>query len=112
MRRTGLALVIALAIAGGLPITGQADDTGAVIELNDGAFIPSRLEVAAAGSVRIVLRNSGKQPAEFESRALRKELLIPAGAETAITLRSPARGTYDFFDDFHPDAAKGVIVVK
>ena len=112
MRRTGPALVIALAIAGALPITGRAEDIGALIVLNDGAFTPSRLEVAAAGRVTIVLRNSGKQPAEFESRALRKEILIPAGSETTITLRSPARGTFDFFDDFHPDAAKGVIVVK
>lgn len=112
MRRTGVALVIALCISAAVSGQLQAEDVSELIVLSDGTFTPTRLEIAAAASVKILLRNSGKQPAEFESRALRKELLIPAGSEMSITLRHPARGTYDFFDDFHPDAAKGVIVVK
>ncbi len=90
----------------------MADGVSYLIVFKDGTFTPSRLEVPSGGSIKIVLRNAGKTPVEFESRSLRKEKVLGAGVESFVVLRGPSKGDYDFFDDFHPDAGKGVIAVK
>lgn len=82
------------------------------IVFKDGTYDPPRLEVQAADSIKIVLRNDGTTPVEFESLGLRKEKVLGAGVQSFVVLRGPGPGEYDFFDDFHPDAGKGVIVVK
>jgi plastocyanin len=95
-----------------LPLSALAGDAPAVLEFIDGSVQPAELQVATAPTVTIVIRNKGTTAVEFESRALHLEKLLPAGAELSIVLNAPAPGRYDFFDDFHPDAGKGVIVVN
>ncbi len=87
-----------------------ADDP--TLTFKDGTFSPARLEVAASDSVKIVLVNAGTEPVEFESLSLRKEKVLGPGVTSFVVLKGAAPGEYDFFDDFHPDAAKGVIAVK
>lgn len=102
----------AVAVAASLAMPAAADEAAYVISFKDGSFSPARLEVPAEARVKIVLRNVGTTPVEFESRSLRKEKVLGAGVESFVVLIGPAVGDYDFFDDFHPDAGKGVIAVK
>jgi hypothetical protein len=37
---------------------------------------------------------------------------LAAGAKTSVVINAQKPGTYVFFDDYHPDAPKGQIVVK
>lgn len=83
-----------------------------VLTFTDGSVSPARLEIAAGDSVKITLVNAGTEPVEFESLGLRKEKVLAPGVTSFVVLRGVAPGDYDFFDDFHPDAAKGVIAVK
>lgn len=109
--KTVLTLVAALGLgAAGLP--ALAEDATPVIVFNNGTFTPTRLEVPAQDRVKIILRNEGQMPVEFESLSLRKEKVLGPGVQSFVVLRGPSPGEYDFFDDFHPDAVKGVIVVK
>lgn len=112
-RRTLTRALVAAALCIG-PLAGpaKADDASYLIVFKDGTFAPSRLEVPAGTRIKIVLRNAGKTPVEFESRSLRKEKVLGGGVESFVILRGPSKGEYDFFDDFHPDAGKGVIVAK
>ncbi|MBI1220793.1 MAG: cupredoxin domain-containing protein [Rhodobacteraceae bacterium] len=104
-------LVAALALmSSGLP--ALAEDAALTIVFKDGTFTPTRLEVPSQDSVKIILRNEGQMPVEFESLSLRKEKVLGPGVQSFVVLRGPSPGEYNFFDDFHPDAAKGVIVVK
>ena len=105
MRRLALLLLAAPALS----TAAFADPT---LTFQDGTFLPARLEVTGADSVTITLINAGAEPVEFESHALRKEKVLAPGASSFIVLRGVGPGEYDFFDDFHPDAAKGVLVVK
>lgn len=107
MTRSFKPVLVLLALCGAPAL---ADD--AVLTFKDGSFSPPRLEIAAGDSVKITLVNAGAEPVEFESHALRKEKVLGPGVTSFVVLRGVAAGEYDFFDDFHPDAAKGVIVVK
>jgi hypothetical protein len=82
------------------------------IEMKDGVIVPSRIEVPAKTRFKIVVRNTGKMPAEFESTELRKEVVIPPGGEAPMIIRTLDAGEYKFFDDFQPDAPPALLIAK
>lgn len=82
------------------------------IEFKDGVMTPLRLEVPAKRRFKLELHNLGQTPAEFESRELRKEKVLAPGTSSTLVIRTLDPGEYDFFDDFHPDAAPAVLVAK
>lgn len=87
-----------------------AGDPDYVISITSDGFEPARLEVPAGEIVKIVLRNEGITPVEFESTRLKKEKVLGLGVESFIVLRRIPAGEYAFFDDFNPNAGQGVIV--
>jgi hypothetical protein len=82
------------------------------IEFNDGKVTPLRIEVPANKRFKLELRNAGTTPAEFESNELHKEKVLAPGTTSFLVFRTLDHGEYPFFDDFHPDAPKAVIVAK
>lgn len=116
----------ALAVASDSPNSIQKDADGFSVELNDprytklktylvemkdGDLIPAELVVPAKTKFRLVVRNIGNKPAEFESNQLRQEKVLFMGAETTLVIIPLDSGSYDYFDDFAP-AIHGKIVVK
>jgi hypothetical protein len=49
---------------------------------------------------------------EFESKDLKQEKVLAAGAKSSVVINALKPGTYVFFDEYHQDAPKGKIVVK
>jgi len=82
-----------------------------VLVARDGVFEPATIEVPAGKRFKIDISNAGKGPMEFESRELKQEKVLAAGARSSIVINGLKPGTYAFFDDFHPDT-KGRIVAK
>lgn len=82
------------------------------IEFKDGVVVPQRLEVPANRQFRLHLINAGETPAEFESNELRKEKVLAPMSSSMLVFRTLDPGEYAFFDDFHPDAPKAVLVAK
>jgi hypothetical protein len=80
------------------------------LTLADGTADPVQIAVPAGVAFTLVVRNTGKTPAEFESHRLHIEKIVAPGAELTLPLTLPA-GAYPFVDDFH-GAAKGVITAK
>ncbi|MGH8713375.1 MAG: cupredoxin domain-containing protein [Casimicrobiaceae bacterium] len=78
----------------------------------DGGFEPKTVEVAAGKRFKLEISNESKGPIEFESRELKQEKVLAAGAKSYIVINGLKPGTYAFFDDFRPDVAKGRIVAK
>ena len=73
---------------------------------------PQRLEVPANRQFQLHLINAGETPAEFESNELRKEKVLAPKSTSILVFRTLDPGEYAFFDDFHPDAPKAVLVAK
>lgn len=82
------------------------------IEFRDGTVTPLRVEVPANRRFKVELRNSGATPAEFESNELHKEKVLAPDSTSVLVFRTLDPGEYPFFDDFHPDAPKAVLVAK
>lgn len=90
--------------AAGLPVY--------TVVAKNGRLTPSTLNVPAGVRFKIVVRNEGDGPMEFESRQLRKEKVLAPGAQSFVVVAPLKPGQYDFFDEFHPDTSKGRIVAR
>jgi hypothetical protein len=82
-----------------------------LIEIKDGELIPAELIVPAKTRFRLVVKNIGSKPAEFESNQLRQEKVLFMGANTSLVITPLDVGSYDYYDDFAP-TARGKITVK
>jgi hypothetical protein len=107
-------VTLALMLCGVLSVaTALAEDEPVFqIEFRDGNVSPLRIEVPANRRFKIELRNSGATPAEFESNELHKEKVLAPDSTSVLVFRTLDPGEYPFFDDFHPDAPKAVLVAK
>lgn len=82
------------------------------LEMKDGVLTPDRIEIPADTTVKIIIRNTGTTPAEFESLRLRKEKVLGPGVESFIVIRRLSPGEYPFFDEFHMETGQGVIIAR
>ncbi len=94
------------------PVAWADDMPTFSIEFHDGKVSPLRLEVPANRRFRIELHNTGITPAEFESTELRVEKVLAPKSDSVLVIHTLDPGQYPFFDDFHPGAAKAVLVAK
>ncbi len=79
------------------------------LTLQDGHFAPPQLVVNAGERFKIVLRNIGQGPAEFESTPLRVEKVLSPGVTTFVVIHPLEPGVYPFFDEFNPQLPEGSI---
>lgn len=93
--------------------TVQADEVLVyTLTARDGRFTPSELHVPAGKRFKIVVHNIGPGPEEFESVSLRKELVLAEGVSRTVVFAPLKPGRYRFFGEFHPDTAKGELIVE
>ncbi|KPC54606.1 cupredoxin domain-containing protein [Amantichitinum ursilacus] len=111
MRRLLSAVAVGLLVALA-PLAHAEDPYEVKIEFKDGKANPLNLTVPAGKKIRIVVTNAGTQPVEFESTDLRKEKVLGPGVTSSVICAPMQPGTYKWFDDFHPNTAKGTIVAR
>ena len=110
-----MSLLIAAAILGGALFSGagQAEEMPSFqIVAKDGKLIPSRLEVPAGKKLKLLLKNEGPGPEEFESGAPRMEKVLAAGANSFVVVQPLQPGSYRIFGEFHPDSAECLLIAK
>ncbi|HXY99018.1 MAG TPA: cupredoxin domain-containing protein [Stellaceae bacterium] len=98
-----------LAILGAL--SARAEDAGIVIAIKDHHFVPETVEVPAGTKVKLIVRNQDKTASEFESIQFHREKVVQPGSEITVFVGPLDPGSYEFFDDFHPDT-RGHLIVK
>lgn len=92
--------------------TAQAELPTYTVVAKDGRLAPATLSVPAGVRFKIVIKNEGREPIEFESLQLRKEKVLAPGAQSFVVIAPLKPGNYDYFDEFHPATSKGRIVAK
>ncbi|MBS4095262.1 MAG: cupredoxin domain-containing protein [Sulfuricella sp.] len=114
LRGKALALAgLTCLVAAGLALPLYADELPAYpLTVENGHFTPETVTVPAGQRFKIVVTNKGPGPEEFESIELKKETVLAPGVTRAVVFAPLKPGTYKFFGDFHPETAKGQIVVK
>lgn len=110
MKKAAL-IVVSLCFVAASPVKA-GDELVFQIEMKDGVITPAKLEVPAKTRFKIIIRNSGTMPAEFESNELRKEVVVPPGSEAPMIIRTLDPGEYKFFDDFQPAAPPALLIAK
>ncbi len=94
------------------PLAFAADLPTFQLTVKDGYFYPETLEVPAGQKFRLAIQNAGSGPEEFESLELSKETVLAAGVTRTLVFAPMKSGVYKFFGEFHPDTAKGQLIVK
>jgi hypothetical protein len=105
-RLGGLAVLAIL--LGALP--AMADQPVAIV-LKNHRFTPSSITVPAGTRFRIEVTNMDSTVAELESYDMHFEkIMVGNGAKVHVFAGPLHLGvTYKFFDDYHPDVARGTI---
>ena len=78
----------------------------------DGRLLPERVEVPAGRRMKLVLRNEGRSPVEFENLDLRVEKVLAPGASSFVIVPSLKPGSYKFVDEFHPATGQMLLIAK
>jgi len=101
------------AMLAAIPPSSAAEELYQVqLTAKDGRFYPETIEVPAGTRFKIVITNDGPGPEEFESNNPHREKVLAAGGTSFVIFPALKPGIYPFFGEFHPDTAKGRIVVK
>jgi hypothetical protein len=95
----------------GLARPALADDSSFSIVLKNNQFVPRDVQIPAGTKVKLVVRNENPTPSEFESIQFHREKIVPPGQEITVFVGPLDPGSYEFFDDFHPET-RGHLVVK
>ena len=109
MNKQIAAFVLSLAAAHSFAATPEF-----TLTIKDHAFEPKELTLPAGKKVKILVVNKDATPAEFESKPLGREKLIPGNATGVVNLGPLKPGRYDFVEEFHETEARaqGTIIVK
>lgn len=108
-----LGLVWGLAsLLGAAPVHAADPEVKAELVLREHRFEPAELRVPARQRIRLSVHNQDSTPEEFESHALNREKLIPAGATAVIFIGPLKPGRYAFMGEFNAATATGVVIAE
>ena len=82
------------------------------LTLENHVFTPSSLEIPANKKVKVIIHNKDKVPEEFDSFELNREKVIFPGKKAVIYVGPLPAGEYKYFGEYHPNSARGRIIVK
>lgn len=111
MNAPRLIALLALGAASALN-AAHAADAQALLVIKDHRFQPAELKVPAGERIKLVIHNQDSTPEEFESHALNREKVVPAGAKVSVYIGPLTPGRYDFFGEYNEATAKGVVIAK
>lgn len=94
-----------------LPAVAPAEDPTFSIVLKNNQFVPSEAQIPAGIKVKLVVRNENRTASEFESNQFHREKVIAPGQQITLYVGPLDPGSYEFFDDFHPQT-RGHLIVK
>ncbi len=84
----------------------------ALLVISKHRFEPAELKIPANQRVRLTIHNTDSTAEEFESHALNREKLIPAGKKVVIFIGPLKAGTYAFVGEYNEASAKGVVIAE
>ncbi len=82
------------------------------VTARDGRLLPEKLEVPAGVRIKLIVRNEGTTPIEFENLSLRVEKVLSPGAQSFVVIHPLKPGSYRFVDEFHPDSAQMLLIAR
>lgn len=111
MKRLLSLALLSLAAATAVAATAVEEFT---LTIRNHAFEPKEITIPAGKKIKLLVVNKDATPAEFESKPLGREKVIPGKSTGTVNLGPLAPGRYPFVEEYHENdaAAQGTIVVK
>ena len=82
------------------------------LTIKDQKFEPAQLTVPSNTKFKLHVTNTDATPSEFESNEFNREKIVLPNSTVTVFIGPLDKGSYTFFDDFHQDTGKGVLVVE
>lgn len=82
------------------------------VVVTDGVFVPNRIEVPVGQRIKLVLKNEGPGPLEFENDEMRIEKILGPGGTSFVVLPKLQPGEYEFIDEFNIGTGLLVIIAR
>jgi plastocyanin len=84
------------------------------LTIKNHAFEPKEITIPAGQKVKLLVVNKDSTPAEFESKQLSREKVIPGNSAGTINIGPLKPGRFSFVEEYHEKdaAAQGTIIVK
>lgn len=112
-KRVALFIVATLTLASFASLATEAAEPATYeITLKDQAFTPAELKVPAGTPFIIKVKNENDAPAEFESKDMKFEKVVAGHAEILTKVKALPGGTFEFYDEYHEDTARGTVVAE
>ena len=106
------ALAVAVSTLGVSRPALAADEVEATISIKDHKFEPAELKVPAGKAVKLTVKNLDPTAEEFESHPLKVEKVIAGKGTAVIRLKPLAKGSYNFFGEYHEKTAQGMLIAE
>lgn len=103
-----IAAVLTFALAG----NANAAPPEYVLRLHNHTFDQSVLKVPAGTRFALKIVNADATSEEFDSDDLHVEKIIKGNGSITLTIGPLAKGSYQFFGDFHRKSAQGTVLVE
>ncbi len=91
---------------------GDKNTISADLYIKDHKFTPEVLELPAGKKIKIIVHNQDDTMEEFESFDLKREKIVHGNSQIRVILAPLKAGEYKFFGEFHPETAKGKLIIK
>ena len=111
-RRLVLMTALGIAVSVATLSTARAQEIEKTLVIKNHMFEPAELKVPAHQKIKLIVHNQDSGAEEFESKSLKREKVIAAGAKATIVLGPLKPGKYEFFGEFNPATAKGVVIAE
>lgn len=82
------------------------------LTLENHVFTPAELTIPANQKIKIVIQNKDDTAEEFDSFDLNRERVIFANRNATIFVGPLPTGKYEFFGEYHPNSARGIVIVE
>ncbi len=104
--RYALSVAVVGLVAGGT--AARAADP-VTLTLKGHRFTPDHADIPAGERFQIVVDNQDDTAGEFESSDMKVEKIVAPGTKITVRAGPLHPGSYAFFDDYHPDTARGTV---
>ena len=94
------------------PVSAAAKPPEHIIIIKDHLFHPAELKIPAGTKVKLVIRNEDPTPEEFESYDFNREKIVGGNSQIIVFVGPLKPGRYEFFGEFNPGTAQGLLIVE
>ncbi len=80
--------------------------------LKNHLFYPAEMTIPSNKKIKLVIDNQDDSIEEFDSFSLNREKVLFPKRKSIIYIGPLTPGRYDFFGEYHPSSARGLIIVN